>query len=117
MRFLYTAFITLISFTIFGQQAAGGKITGTVIAESGKKPLVAATIEVTDPAGKTVDAALSDDYGTFLLDKLNQGDGLIITITVLGYKDYTATLDWKKANKDGEIKPRKNCAYRRSECT
>jgi outer membrane receptor protein involved in Fe transport len=103
MRFLYTAFLTLISFTIFGQQATGGKITGTVITESGKRPLVAATIEVTDPAGKTVDAALSDDYGSFLFDKLNKADGLKITITVLGYKDYSATLDWKKANKDGKL--------------
>jgi len=103
MRFLYTAFITLISFTIFGQQNTGGKITGTVIAESGKKPLAAATIEVKDPSGKTVDAALSDEFGTFLLDKLTQEAGLKITITILGFKDFEAAIDWKKANKEGKI--------------
>jgi outer membrane receptor protein involved in Fe transport len=103
MRLFYTFIITLFSLTLFSQPVTPVKVTGTIIAESGKKPLSSATIEVKDPSGKTVDAALTDEYGTFLLDKLTQADGLKMTITMLGFKNYALTLEWKKANKEGKI--------------
>ncbi len=103
MRVLYTVFITLFSLSLFGQQTLGGKVTGMVIAEAGKKPIAAATIEVKNPDGKVIDAALSDENGSFLLDKLTQVPGLELTISILGFKTYNSQLDWKRANKEGKI--------------
>ncbi|MCU0405258.1 MAG: outer membrane beta-barrel protein, partial [Chitinophagaceae bacterium] len=103
MRLFYILLFTLTTSALFAQNADQGIISGTVLSAGNKKPIIAATIEVLDAEGKQVDAALSDDDGNFLIDKLKKANNLQLNVSVLGYKNYSVKVDWKKAGTNGTL--------------
>ncbi len=99
--------ISALFFTLFALSAAaqirGGILTGTILSAAGKKPVAAASVEVTGNNGLRLDAALTDDNGVFTIDNLPLNENLQILVSYLGHNDFIKAIDWTKANKDGKL--------------
>lgn len=100
MKFFYIL-IGAIIYSSLAAQPQTGTVAGSLQSATGKKPIVAATVEVMDRSGLRVKVALSGEDGSFSIDKLPMDKTFQLSITVLGFKDYALPIDWKKANREG----------------
>ena len=69
MKFFYIL-IGAIIYSSLAAQPQTGTVAGSLQSATGKKPIVAATVEVMDRSGLRVKVALSGEDGSFSIDKL-----------------------------------------------
>jgi len=84
---LYTLFISINIFAQAPQAPAGqGRISGTVIDSLTKKPVEYASVALTPDGGaKSINGALTDAKGAFVMDKVAPGK-YKVSVSFMGYK-------------------------------
>ena len=85
---LILLFISIHAWSNPADPAVLGKVSGIVMDEQFKEPIPYATVTVKDPSGEIVDGTVSALDGTFLLEKLPEGNYLF-QIQYMGYETFT----------------------------
>src|SRR3546814_605775 len=87
--------ILLTAFVLTGvgitQAQVNGKITGTITDSVSNQPLAFASVSLITPTGKTVNGALTDDDGNFIIESVAPGS-YRLQVVFVGYVTKTSGL-------------------------
>src|SRR3546814_19970391 len=91
--------ILLTAFVLTGvgitQAQVNGKITGTITDSVSNQPLAFASVSLITPTGKTVNVALTDDDGNFIIESVAPGS-YRLPVVFVGYVTKKSGLDRKR---------------------
>lgn len=86
--------IILIVISLFGlslnAQQANQSVSGIILEQTTKEPIVYATVKIKDASNKLLTAAITDEKGTFKLDF--NADSITIEFSLIGYQTIVKTL-------------------------
>lgn len=88
-RIIILIIISLFGLTIKAQQA-NQSVSGTILEQATKEPIVYATVKIKDAANKLLTAAITDEKGAFKLDF--NADSITIEFSLIGYQTIVKTL-------------------------
>ena len=85
-------FALLLAMTIWLDCFAGNPVTGTVVQASDQSPIAGANVFLKNAAGKLLAYGVSGVNGRFSIMLPSPSENLIIHVTIIGYRAYSAPL-------------------------
>src|SRR5690606_20895600 len=95
-KLFFSAVVCMLFFSSWTHAQVGGKITGTVVDSLSGEGLAFASVSLVNASGKTVNGALTDDDGAFVIENVAPGTYQLQAVFI-GYTTKTSDkLEFKK---------------------